>query len=134
MMHPRVANFTWRCQNGKYLHWYHNHGGAAIRNHSQRRSMAYENRNPVWLSGGVEADGPHGKEIRWSQPEIVLYDDDPLIRISYPDLIQDGDKHFLTETQKDIARVHEIDRRLLDGLWLQFESAQIATDGLLLVW
>ncbi len=56
MKHPHAAQFHWRCQNGKYLHWYHNHGGAAIRNHPQRRSMAYENRNPVWLSGGVEVE------------------------------------------------------------------------------
>ena len=138
MKHPRAANFTWRCQNGKYLHWYHNHGGAAIRNHPQRRSMAYENRNPVWLSGGVEVDGLHGTEIQWSQPEIVLYDDDPFVRISYPDLVQENGKIYLTETQKEIARVHAIDRTLLDGLWGQIEAAaqpdQLATDGLLYAW
>ena len=67
----------------------------------------------MWLSGGVEADSPKGKIIRWSQPEIVLYDDDPIVRMSYPDLVEDGGKYFLTETQKDIARVHEIDQRCL---------------------
>ena len=27
MKHPRAANFAWRCLNGKFLYWYHNHGG-----------------------------------------------------------------------------------------------------------
>ena len=117
MKHPRAANFAWRAENGKYLYWFHNHGGRFIREHPRQRSNAYEERNPVWLSGGVEADGPTGKIIRWSQPEIALYDDDPIIRMSYPDLVEDGGKCYLTETQKDVARVHEIDPVLLAGLW-----------------
>ncbi len=117
MKHPRAANFAWRAENGKYLYWFHNHGGRFIREHPRQRTNAYEERNPVWLSGGVEADGPMGKIIRWSQPEIALYDDDPIIRMSYPDLVEDGGKYYLTETQKDVARVHEIDPGLLVGLW-----------------
>ncbi|MCX6597101.1 MAG: exo-alpha-sialidase [Acidobacteria bacterium] len=117
MKHPRAANFAWRAENGKYLYWFHNHGGRFIREHPRQRTNAYEERNPVWLSGGVEADGPTGKIIRWSQPEIALYDDDPIIRMSYPDLVEDGGNYYLTETQKDVARVHKIDPVLLDGLW-----------------
>ncbi|MDE2339806.1 MAG: hypothetical protein KGL21_01890, partial [Alphaproteobacteria bacterium] len=64
----------------------------------------------------MEADSPRGKIIRWSQPEIVLYDDDPFIRMSYPDLVEDGGRYFLTETQKDVARVHEVDPALLAAL------------------
>lgn len=111
MKHPRAANFHWRCANGKYLYWFHNHGG-----------HDYEDRNPVWLCGGVEADGPTGRIIRWSQPEIVLYDDDPFVRISYPDLVEEDGKYYLTETQKDVARVHEVDPALLAGLWAQLEG------------
>src|ERR1044072_2002895 len=122
LKHPRAANFAWRCENGKYLYWFHNHGGRFIREHPRRRSIAYEDRNPVWLSGGIEADSPKGKVILWSQPESVLYDDDPYIRMSYPDMVEDGGKYFLTETQKDIARVHEIDATLLAGLWGQFDK------------
>ncbi|MGH9673052.1 MAG: sialidase family protein [Bryobacteraceae bacterium] len=132
MKHPRAANFAWRCQNGKYLYWFHNHGGRFVREHPQRRTMAYEDRNPVWLVGGEEVDSREGKIIRWSQPEIVLYDDDPIIRMSYPDLIEDGGKYFLTETQKEIARVHEIDPGLLEGLWNQFTNNTAAAGGLLL--
>ncbi|MEA3479384.1 MAG: exo-alpha-sialidase [Bacteroidota bacterium] len=132
MKHPRAANFAWKCENGKYLYWFHNHGGRFIREHPNRRSMAFEDRNPVWLCGGIEVDSPKGKLIKWSQPEIILYDDDTYIRMSYPDLIEEDGKYFLTETQKNIARVHEIDPALLEGLWNQFGNKSIVRDGLLL--
>ena len=121
MKHPRAANFAWKCANGKYLYWFHNHGG-----------HDYEDRNPVWLCGGVEGDSPEGKIIRWTQPEVVLYDDDPFVRMSYPDLVEEDGRYFLTETQKDIARVHEVDTALLAGLWAQFEAAAVTREGLLL--
>jgi hypothetical protein len=130
--HPRAANFAWRCDNGKFLYWFHNHGGRFIREHPLRRTMAYEDRNPVWLAGGLEVESPRGKLIRWSQPEIALYDDDPMIRISYPDLVEDGGHYYLTETQKDLARVHQVDSRLLEGLWLQAERRTVPQSGLLL--
>jgi len=82
----------------------------------------------------VEADTPDGQVIRWSQPEIVLYDDDPYIRISYPDLVEEAGRYFLTETQKNVARVHEVEPGLLEGLWNQFENTAVATEGLLLNW
>lgn len=113
--HPRAANFVWKCANGKYLYWFHNHGG-----------QSYEGRNPVWLSGGVEKDG----FIHWSQPEIVLYADEPKTRMSYPCLVEDKGKYFLTETQKTIARVHEIDSTLLDGLWNQDNVAEVSPSEL----
>jgi hypothetical protein len=94
--------------------------------------MAYEDRNPVWLSGGEEVDSPNGKAIRWSQPEIALYNDDPYVRMSYPDLVEDAGKYFLTETEKNIARVHEISPALVEGLWNQFNNRAPATSGLLL--
>ena len=111
MKHSRAANFAWRCGNGKYLYWFHNHGG-----------RDYEDRNPVWLCGGVEADSPEGKVIAWSQPEIVLYDDDPMVRISYPDLIEEDGRYFVTETQKAVARVHELPREMLEGMWRALEK------------
>jgi len=115
--HPRAANFVRRFSNGKYLLWHHNHGG-----------KWYDDRNPAWLSGGIERDG----RILWSQPEIALYDDEPESRMSYPDFIEDDGRIFITETQKTIARVHEIDRRLLDALWHQRETAEAARDGVIL--
>jgi hypothetical protein len=132
MKHPRAANFTWKCSNGHYLYWFHNHGGRFIREHPQRRTIAYQDRNPVWLCGGIEVDSPAGRVIQWSQPEILLYDDDPWIRMSYPDLVEEDGRYFVTETQKDVARVHEIDPTLVTGLWQQFTHAELAQDGLLL--
>jgi hypothetical protein len=119
--HPRAANFAWRCENGKYLYWFHNHGG-----------NWYDDRNPVWLSGGVERETAVGQVIDWSQPEIVIYDDDPFVRMSYPDLVEEGGRYFLSETQKHIPRIHEIDPQLIEGLWSQFEPPTVCDRGKIL--
>lgn len=129
MKHPRAANFVWRCSNSRYLYWFHNHGGRFI---PIVDKYGYNDRNPVWLCGGIEADTAEGKVIRWSQPEILFYDDDPFIRMSYPDLVEEGGRYFFTETQKNIARTHEVDRSLLDGLWNQFDNPSPAAAGILL--
>jgi hypothetical protein len=118
MKHPRAANFTWRCTNGKYLYWFHNHGGQVQRQHPDNANWAaFDDRNPVWLSAGIEVDTPTGREIAWSQPEIILYDHDPYVRISYPDLVEEEGQYYLTETQKDIARVHAIPAPFLEEMW-----------------
>lgn len=121
--HPRAANFIRKFSNGKYLLWYHNHGGEAV--HAQRWSY-YNGRNPGWIAGGVEKNG----FIQWSQPEILLYDPDVNTRISYPDFIEDRGNYYITETVKTNARVHRIDSSLLDGLWNQFENRAVARRGL----
>lgn len=100
---PRAATFAWSCGNGRYLLWFHHNSNTWFGTY----------RNPAWLSGGIERDG----RIHWSQPEIALYADDPQVSMSYPDLVSDDGKFYLTETQKKIARVHEIDSELLAGLW-----------------
>jgi hypothetical protein len=123
--HPRAANFVKKFSNGKFLLWYHNHGGEAVHN---SKWDYYFNRNPAWVSGGVEKDG----FIHWSEPEILLYGENPDTRISYPDFIEDADRFFVTETQKTIARVHEIDRTLLEGLWTQQENRTLTRNGLML--
>lgn len=134
MKNPRAANFAWKCENGKFLYWFHNHGGRFIREHPNPGSIGYNDRNPVWIAGGKEVDGDDGKIILWSQPEILLYDDDPLIRISYPDLIEEEGNYYLTETQKDIARLHQIDTRFLNTLWNQFDAVSQVKDGLKIDW
>ena len=122
--HPRAANFVRKFSNGKFLLWYHNQGGEAV--HAKKWEY-YSGRNPGWVAGGIEKNG----HIYWSEPEILLYDDEPDMRISYPDFIEDKGRFFITETQKKIARVHEIDRTLLDGLWNQFDNKTVAKSGLL---
>jgi hypothetical protein len=54
--------------------------------------------------------------------------------MSYPDLLEETGAFFVTETQKDIARVHRIEPALLEGLWSQFDRAAVTRDGLLLEW
>jgi len=123
--HPRAANFVKKFSNGKYLYWFHNHGGEAVHRAGWN---PYADRNPAWVAGGIEKDGV----IHWSEPEILLYDDDPNVRISYPDFIEQDGRYVVTETQKEIARVHEIDPTLLEDLWGQFDRAAVERDGLAL--
>jgi hypothetical protein len=123
--HPRAANFVKKFANGKFLLWYHNHGGEAV--HAANWQY-YSNRNPAWISGGIEKN----RHIYWSEPEILLYDESPDVRISYPDFIEDQGRFFVTETQKTIARVHEIDRTLLEGLWSQSEARAVTRRGIAL--
>jgi hypothetical protein len=123
--HSRAANFVKKFSNGKYLLWYHNHGGEAV--HAAKWDY-YFNRNPAWIVGGIEKNG----HIYWSEPEILLYDANPDTRMSYPDFIEDHGEFYVTETQKTIARVHHIDRTLLDGIWNQRENRTLAGGGLVL--
>lgn len=130
---PRAADFAWRTEDGRYLYWYHNHGGQPFLDRIGENShYSFEDRNPVWFCGGREVDAPDGKILEWSQPEIVLYTDDPIVRISYPDLLEDDGRYFLTETNKDIARIHEVDGKVFEALWAQFTFAEEAVDGLVL--
>lgn len=109
LKHPLACPPVWRLRDGRFLLWFHNHGG-----------RWYEGRNPVWVCAGVEREGA----IHWSQPEVVLYDHDPALRISYPDLIEEADGSlYLTETQKRTARVHRLDPALVDRLFRQFDPA-----------
>jgi len=117
MKNPRACPRIWRTGNGRYLFWFHNHSG-----------KTYEGRNPAWISGGLERDG----KICWSQPEILLYDPLPDTRMSYPDLIEQHGHYWITETNKTIARVHQVDKSLLEGLWQQGTRSSVAREGLAL--
>jgi hypothetical protein len=114
---PRACARLWKTRSGRYLLWYHNHSG-----------KDFDGRNPAWLTGGIERGG----RVYWSQPEIVLYDPDPKVRISYPDLVERDGRYWITETQKSIARVHEVDPALLSGLWNQGRVRTVAEKGLAL--
>jgi hypothetical protein len=121
--HPRAATFVWRCADGRYLLWFHNHAG-----------QWYDDRNPVWLAMGEEIDSPSGRVIAWGQPEIGLYDDDVYVRMSYPDYIEEGDKAYLTETQKAEARVHLIPSEILVSLRAQPRLVAAPTLGSVFTW
>lgn len=112
----RSANFVRKLTEGphagRFIYWFHNH-----------RGKSYEGRNPAFLLGGTEVDGPDGKMIRWGKPVAVLYDKNPKTRISYPDFIWDNGLH-ITETQKDTARVHRIPDELLSSQWEEADAKQ----------
>lgn len=114
---PRGPAFVRKFSNGKYLLIFYNHGG-----------RDFSGRNPYWLAGGVE----HNGFIHWSEPEICLYDDDPNTRIGYPDFIEHDGRFWITETNKSVARIHEIDPRLIQGLWDQPHAARRVRQGLVL--
>jgi hypothetical protein len=119
MKTPRACPRIWRTNNDRFLFWYHNHSDAG--------GNGWTGRNPAWISGGVQRDG----FIHWSQPEILLYDPNPAVRTSYPDLIEQDGRYWITETQKTVARVHAIDPSLLEGLWDQGQDRQIARKDLI---
>lgn len=111
---PRACPRLFRTANGKFLFWFHNHSG-----------KTFEGRNPAWISGGIlKDDGMH-----WSQPEILLYDPEPKTRMTYPDLVEQDGRYWITETNKTLSSVHEIDSSLLEGLWHQGEARTIARTG-----
>ena len=124
---PRAANFIWKCANGKFLYWFHNCGGELIREGwdsacppppgARPLDLQYENRNPGWLVPVREVSSPDGPVLEFGAPEVALYDDDPLVRISYPDLLEDGVGVVISETQKTVARTHELPAAFLARLW-----------------
>jgi hypothetical protein len=133
MKNPRAANFVWKLSGGRYLYWFHNHGGAFIRALGGHSSLPnglspvngrspYDDRNPVWISAGREIDGPNGKELEWTQPEILLYDDDHMVRMSYPDLLEQDGKVWFTETDKMNARIHALDPDFLEQIFSPFDG------------
>jgi len=119
LKNPRACPRIWKCKNGKYLFWYHNNGGKDFRS-----------RNPAWISGGIERDG----RIIWSQPEILLYEEEPEIRMSYPDLIEQDGKYWVTETNKEDARCHAVPDGFFDIIWSQFGRKAIAQENLVAEW
>jgi hypothetical protein len=113
---PRACPRLFKCSNGKYLLWFHHHGGTN-----------FKERNPVWITGGVEKNG----QIYWSQPEILLYTNNLAVNgMSYPDLVEEKGQYWITETQKSEAKVHAIDPSLLEGMWQQALSKSEVTRGL----
>ncbi len=102
---PRAANFLWKLENGTYLYWFHNVG-----------NMGYDFRNPAWCAPAFEIDTEKGKELVYGQPEILFYHIGDRLSISYPDFIEHDGKLFITETQKQIARIHEVDEKLVNAL------------------
>lgn len=119
LRNPRACPRIWKCENGKYLLWYHNNG-----------ATGFEHRNPAWVSGGIEKDG----KIDWSQPELLIYGPDRSYetgRFSYPDLVEENGKYWVSTTQKTTATVHEVPSWFFEMLWSQFDEPTLVVDGLI---
>ncbi len=104
----RANNTFWDIGGGRYLYWFTNCG---------RRG--YYPRNPAWLCAAVEEGGA----LRLSQPEIVLYTVVPGSGFSYPDIIVEAERIYISETQKSIARIHEIPMSFIDSVFRQFDPS-----------
>lgn len=52
--------------------------------------------------------------------------------MSYPDFIEQDGQMWLIETQKNTARVHQVDFDLLQGLWNQGIDKKVIQDGLII--
>ena len=114
--HPRAANPLRKLEEGpnagRYIYWFHNNSTPGC---SPAAGLA--TRNPAWIMGGEESDGPDGKEIHWGRPEVVLFADDPQTGISYPDFVEEGEDLYITTTEKKTARVHKVPDWLLGRIW-----------------
>jgi len=99
----------WKLKSGKFLYWFHNVG-----------NMGYDFRNPAWCAPAFEVDTENGKELVYGQPEILFYHTTgDRLSISYPDLIEYDGRLLITETQKQIARIHTVSERLQNALLTQ---------------
>ncbi|MGE4490167.1 MAG: hypothetical protein AB7E95_11555, partial [Kiritimatiellales bacterium] len=75
-------------------------------------------RNPIWFCTAKEIDSPEGKRLEFSQPEILLYNDDITRRFSYPDLMEMEDGSLLfTETEKETARMHRVPAEVIERVF-----------------
>ena len=119
LKNPRAKPCLWVLGDGKYLVWFENNG-----------NKGFDNRNPAWVAVAEEREG----RLVCSQPEIFLYDRDPAIRMSYPDLYSVDGRYFVTETQKTVARVHEIPAVFLSNLINQSSARIVVRDGLKAEW
>jgi hypothetical protein len=86
-----------------------------MNNHSGK---SYADRNPIWFCTAKETDSPDGKKLEFSQPEILLYNDDMTRRSSYPDLMEMDDGSLLySETEKQTARMHRIPSSVIERVF-----------------
>lgn len=118
---PRCLIKVTRFNNGKFVMFFHNNGSRCY------GGVVRANRNPTWISGGVERDGV----IHWTEPEVFFYDNHYLNGISYPDWLEDDGRYFFSETQKTTARIHEVPADFLESLWAQHDRSVVADDAVI---
>jgi len=86
-------------------------------------------RNLLWLTVGLEdSDGL----VKWSQPELTLYDRDRAKWHGYCDVITTNDGHvYISETYKgppeSEARTHKVSDELLEKLYGQMDNKDVTS-------
>ena len=113
---PRANTRVFSLGNGQYLLWNEFNGTTGV-----------NNRNPAWVCPGFET----ASNITWGAPEILLYGINQSVRLSYPDMYQVGTNWFLTETDKQTARVHKIDPSFLNEIFLPVLARGFDSRGLI---
>ena len=108
--------------NGKFLFWYHNTSSQV-----KGKDAPVACRNLGWIAAGTEKNGT----VYWSQPELVNYNVERRRGCSYPDIIEEDGRYYLSSTNKDFARVQEIDQQLMENLFRQEQLKKTAGKGLL---
>jgi hypothetical protein len=104
LKNPRACPRIWKTKEGLYLIWFHNHSGTG-----------FANRNPGWVAAGKWED----KGMIWSDPIPLIYSDDKSYetgRLSYPDLIEDGGKYWISVTNKESGRIIPIPGKIIRKL------------------
>ena len=118
LRHPRACPRLWRLDGSRYLLWTHENATP---------NWTPGTRNPAWVRGGTVVDGA----LVFGPPEVLVYDPDPHVRISYPDLVVEPDgRAFVLETQKSVARTHPVSPRLLAALFDTTARSRARTPGL----
>jgi hypothetical protein len=129
--HPRAANFAWNCGNGRFLYWFHNHGGRFIGElgpGGKGGRSPYDDRNPAWLMAG--------REIKTAGALLEgLFHQFENERVATNSLVLDVRQPFVTEVkmptlpefhQRDTRAEEQRGRDLRAGfsldLWLKIDS------------
>lgn len=102
----RAVTVLWSLGGGRYLLWFHN-----------IYRPGYGCRNPVWCCPAQEVPGEAGVELKFGNPEILFYHPSEQISINYPSFFLCDGKYYVSETQKRVARVHELPKEFLDELF-----------------
>jgi hypothetical protein len=88
--------------------------------------------NPVWVWGGEEADDLPQNGIRWGQPEIAAYSDDPTAAIKYTNMAESTAGYSMTKTVGDALLAQSIPSGITTGLWQQRDRGALIKNGLLI--
>jgi len=101
---PRACPRLWKTKTGLFLLWFHNHNGTG-----------FSKRNPGWIAAGKWING----KMIWTSPIALIYRNDKSYetgRLSYPDLIEQDNRYWISLTNKESGRIVEIPQKIIRKL------------------